>query len=201
MADAATAAKLRFLNASAHRYVTIAPATSAHLMLRRNSEVADSGIALKEDERSRACKACGSVLVPGRTSRRRIVSEGVYLRKAHSKKHHGRNKVEKRSKFVRTDCLVCHRFEKKPLERSPVSHSQKGSRSKAQPMPLALAKAGVSNQASPRSPKPATTNASSKQRAKARKHGGLQAMLEKSKASSTPSPGFGLGLMDLMKQA
>lgn len=47
MADVATAAKLRFLHASAHHYATIAPATSAHLMLRRNSEVADSGLSLR----------------------------------------------------------------------------------------------------------------------------------------------------------
>lgn len=201
MADAATAAKLRFLHASAHHYATIAPATSAHLMLRRNSEVADSGLILREDERNRACKACGSVLIPGRTSRTCIVSEGGTRSKAHSKEHHGRNEVEKRSKFVRIDCFLCHRFEKKSLERSTISRSQKGSKSKAQPTPLALAKAGASDPASPRFPKPATINASSKQRAKARKHGGLQAMLEKSKASSTPSSDFGLDLMDLMKQA
>jgi cullin-associated NEDD8-dissociated protein 1 len=201
MADAASAAKLRFLNASAHHYATIAPATSAYLMLRRNFEVADSGISLREDERGRSCKGCESILVPGRTSRTSIVSEGGTRSKAHSKKHHARTEIEKRSKFLRTDCLVCHRFEKKPLERSTISRSQKGSESKAQPTSLALAKAGASDPASPRSLRPATTNASSKQRAKARKTGGLQAMLEKSKASSTPSSDFGLDLLDLMKQA
>lgn len=44
-----------------------------------------------------------------------------------------------------------------------------------------------------------SANLSSKKRAKARKQGGLQAMLEKAKQAEAHSSGFGLDLMDLMK--
>lgn len=200
MADVATAAKLRFLNASAHYYSTSAPATSAHLMLQRNLEVADNGLVLREEEGDGSCRACGSILIPGRTSRTSIVSGEVSKSKARSKKHRGEREVEKPIKFMKTDCLVCHRFEKKPLQPTDSSIKKSG-KATAQPTPLTVTRAGVTDPASPQSLKPATTNASSKQRAKARKHGGLQAMLEKSKASSIPSSGFGLDLLDLMKQS
>ena len=201
MADAATAAKLRFLNASAHHYLTSAPATSTHLMLQRNLEVADNGLVLREDEGSRSCRACGSILIPGRTSRTSIISDGVSKNKARSKKRSAEREVEKPIKFVKIDCLVCYRFEKKPLQRPTDSSVRKSGKATAQPTPLTVTRAGVTDPASPQSLKPVTTNASSKQRAKARKHGGLQAMLEKSKASSIPSSGFGLDLLDLMKQS
>ena len=173
MADVATAAKLRFLNASAHHYSTSAPATSAHLMLQRNLELADNGLVLREEEGDGSCRACGSILIPGRTSRTSIVSGEVSKSKARSKKHRGEREVEKPIKFVKTDCLVCHRFEKKPLQRPTDSSIKKSGKATAQPTPLTVTRAGVTDPASSQSLKPATTNASSKQRAKARKHGGL----------------------------
>ena len=48
--------------------------------------------------------------------------------------------------------------------------------------------------------KPVSTNNSSKKRAKTRKQGGLQALLEKSKENCNSSSGPGLDLMDLMRQ-
>jgi hypothetical protein len=58
-------------------------------------------------------------------------------------------------------------------------------------------------QLAPRTPGSALANASSRKRAKFRKQGGLQALLAKSKEADTrgSAVGFGLDLLDLMKEA
>jgi hypothetical protein len=54
-----------------------------------------------------------------------------------------------------------------------------------------------------KAPSSALANASSRKRAKIRKHGGLQALLAKSKEAGSHSSGggFGLDLLDFMKKA
>ena len=191
MAIEAMEAKIRFLDASACHYAVVAPATSAHLMLQRNSEAADNFVAL-QIEGSRVCRACGTILIPGSTSRTSIVREKATKTRIHSKEHGEDGRTGTPAKWLRVDCLKCHRYDKKPLQPSGLS---------AQTAPSVSGSANKTPSDMTQSARVGTASAGSKQRAKARRHGGLQAMLEKTKGSVNSSPGFGLDLLDLMKQS
>ena len=191
-------AKIKFLDAAACHYSVIAPATSAHLMLQRNSEAAVNPTPVEE---GRACKACGTILIPGSTSRTSIVHEKATKNTIHSKKHPKDDPAGIPMKFVRFDCLVCHRYERKPLQGSRGPNIKKPSVSHTRTVPSVSGFADKRLSEMPQSARVGTTSASSKQRAKARKHGGLQAMLDKTKVSANASPGFDLDLLDLMKQS
>ena len=190
-------AKIKFLDAAACRYSMIAPATSAHLMLQRNSEVADNSIPV---EGAATCRACGTILIPGSTSRTSIVHAKATKTKVRFRKHGKDDGAGALIKFVRVDCLICQRYERKPLQVSGGTNIKKPSVSNTRTVPpVRFANEEPSDR--PQSARVGTTSASSKQRAKARKHGGLQAMLEKTKVSASSSPGFGLDLLDFMKQS
>lgn len=200
MAIEAMEAKIKFLDASACYYSVIAPATSAHLMLQRNSEAADNSVPL-QIEGCRACRACGTILIPGCTSRTRIVREKATKTRIRSREHGRDNRAGTLIKSVRVDCLICHRYEKKPLQDSDGTNIKKPSVLDTRTVPSVSGSADKEPSDMPQAARLGTPSASSKQRAKARKHGGLQAMLEKTKASGTSSSGFGLDLLDLMKQS
>ena len=196
MADMAAEAKLRFLHASAHLYSITAPATSAQLMLQRQIDGAGDPKPKSIDGSSSACKACGTVLIPGWTSNTSRIDKRA-SKVANSKspaEKHARGKLSPISeKHVRVKCLACHRFEYTPLQKSKTSsNSEKAN---------ATSRATRSSDAKPnQDPEASHLPKASKRRERARKHkGGLQAMLEKSKAPTAPS-GFGLELLDLMKQ-
>ncbi len=191
---------MKFLDASACHYLVIAPATSAHLMLQRNHEAADNSLPLQV-EGSRACSACGTILIPGSTSQTSIVHEKATKTKVRTKKHGKEDRAGTPTKFVRVDCLICHRYEKKPLQGSSGTNIKKPSVRNTRTVPSVSGFADKEPSDMPQSARVGTASASSKQRAKARKHGGLQAMLEKTKASVNSSPGFGLDLLDLMKRS
>ncbi len=193
-------AKIKFLNASACHYSVIAPATSAHLMLQRNSEAADNSVPLRVDG-SRACRACGTILIPGSTSRTSIVHEKAIKTRIRSSRHGKDDRAGTPTKSVRVECLICHRYEKKPLQDSSGTNIKKPSVSNTRTVPSVSGFADKEPSDMPQSARVGTASASSKQRAKARRHGGLQAMLEKTKVSANSSPGFGLDLLDLMKQS
>ena len=200
MAIEAMEAKIKFLDASACHYSVIAPATSAHLMLQRNSEAADISIPLQV-EGTRACRACGTVLIPGSTSRTSIVCEKPTKTRIRSRELGKHDRAGTPMKSVRVDCLICHRYEKKPLQGSGGTNTKKPSVLNTRTIPSVTGSADKEPLDMPQFARVGTASASSKQRAKARKHGGLQAMLEKTKASVNSSPGFGLDLLDLMKQS
>ena len=191
MAIEAMEAKTKFLDASACHYAVIAPAISAHLMLQRNSEAADNSVPLQL-EGSRACRACGTILIPGSTSRTSILREKATKTRIHLREHGKDGRAGTPVKWLRVDCLICHRYEKKPLQPPGL---------KAQTAPSVSGFANKKPSDMTQSARVGTASAGSKQRAKARKHGGLQAMLEKTKASANSSRGFGLDLLDLMKQS
>lgn len=191
-------AKIKFLDAAACHYSLIAPATSAHLMLQRSSEASDNPVAV---ERSSACRACGTILIPGSTSRTRVVHSDSTKNKVPTKKSVKNDRAGTRNKLVRIDCLICHRYERQPLQGSSGPNVKKPSMLNARTVPSVRGFAAKEPSDMPQSARVGTASASSKQRAKARKHRGLQAMLEKTKVSANPSPGFGLDLLDLMKQS
>lgn len=202
----AAEAKMRFLDASARHYASSAPETSAHLMAQRNMEAAESGISLNKTQSSGSCKACGSILVPGWTSWTSIITKDGKVKqlKVGSKKMARSNLP----KYLRVDCLICYRYEERPLQglkptsKHPlkIPHKEASIGSELRQPCSQTADSSAASTSHMQVSEPLATNASSKKRAKARKQGGLQAMLEKSKASTGPSAGFGLDLLDLMKQ-
>lgn len=199
MADAAAEAKLRFLHASGHLYSASAPATSAQLMLQRHIEIAGNSRPKSIDGPSLSCKACGTVLIPGWTSQISRFDKQV-SKMASSKpgsKKRKRSKLSTRpEKCVRVQCLACYRFEDKPLQKAKTSSYGRVAKATLQATSSSDTKPNPDPGSSPldKSTKP------SKRRERVRNHKkGLQAMLEKSKAPAAPS-GFGLDLLDFMKQ-
>lgn len=196
MAEAAAEAKLKFLHASGHLYSATAPATSAQLMLQRHIEIASNARPKSNDGSSSSCKACGTILIPGWTSQISRVDKGASRTtdlKPGSKKHARGKPSLIPEKYVRVKCLACHRFEDTPLQKS-----KSGSHSTAK---ATMSSSGAKPNLDPGSiPLDKPTKASNR-RERTRKHkSGLQDMLEKSKISTAPSSGFGLDLLDLMKQ-
>lgn len=206
MPNEAADAKIRFLEATARHYASSAPETSAHLMAQRNIEAADNGLSPSRNQSNGSCKGCGSILLPGWTSRTSIIRKGGKVKVQSKKKP--RSNASDLDRYLRVDCLICYRYEERPLQglkpksKHPLQISSEqalvGSGPQQPPSQIHDSSAASADQA--QASKPLATNTNSKKRAKARKPGGLQAMLEKSKASTGPSSGFGLDLMDLMKQ-
>ena len=210
MTSAPLTARLRFLDASARHYSTLAPATSAHLMLEAITVATDPENTPPKGVNSKAaCGACGTIRIPGVTSRTTIVDLKKPTKGSLKKKKKGQlSNTSKRPvvKQVVVECLRCHRKTITPLQPS------RGYRLRQRETPDPTRGSGV-KPAEPRSSslstvanpaqlseKPVSSNSSSKKRAKTRKQGGLQAMLEKSKGSASSPSGFGLDLMDFMKQ-
>lgn len=200
MVDEAAGTRLKFLHASGHLYSATVPATSAQLMLQRQIEIAGNTRSKSNDGSTLFCKACGTILVPGRTSQVSRVDKRA-SKLASSKpgsKKHPRGKVSPiAEKCVRVKCLACHRFEDITLQKSRTSRNSKTAKATLQATSSSDAKPNQGPEASLLD-KPSQAN---KRRERARKHkSGLQAMLEKSKGSAAPSSGFELDLSDLMKQ-
>ena len=200
MVDAAAEAKLRFLYASSHLYAVTAPATSAQLMLQRHIDIACSARPERNNGSSSSCRACGTVLIPGwtsQTSRRDKPTSKAADPKAGPKKHTRGKSSSGSENYVRVECLACHRFEDTPLQRTKTSNSSRTTKATSHAMSSSEAKPKLDPDPSPLD----TPSKASKRRERVRKHKtGLQAMLEKSKAPAPSSSGFGLDLLDLMKQ-
>lgn len=200
MVDTAAEAKLRFLHAAGHLYSATAPATSAQLMLQRHLEMAGSAGPKGHDGSSSSCKACGTVLIPGWTSQISRVDKRASKManpKPGSKKHTRAKRSPIADKYVRVKCLACHRFEDTPLQKSKPSSNSETAKATSQATSSSDAKLQLDPESSPLD----NSSKASKRRERARKHkSGLQAMLEKSKLPAAPSSGFGLDLLDFMKQ-
>ena len=200
MADAAVEAKLRFLLASGQLYSATAPATSAQLMLRHQTEIAGTARPTSNDGSSLSCKACGTVSIPGWTSQVSRVNKGqsrMVNPKSRSKKRTKGQRSAHPETYTRVKCLACHRFEDTPLQKTKTNRNKE--REKSTLLATSPLNA-VSNLDPESSPTEKSTKASGR-RQRARKHkSGLQAMLDKSRGPATTTLGFGLDLMDLMKE-
>lgn len=200
MADVEAEAKLRFLYASAHLYSITAPATSAQLMLQAHIEKAGKTRPKIINESSSACQACGTILIPGwtsSTSRLDKRASKVSNPKAGAKKHARGKFAPIAGKYIRVKCLACHRFEDTPLQKSKTSSNAEKAEATSRTTRSSDPKPNLELESTPLDkPLKASTR-----RERARKHkSGLQAMLQKSKSPAAPSSGFGLELLDLMKQ-
>ncbi len=205
MMPPSTQARMKFLAAAAYFYSSTAPATAAHLMRECHHVATGNEIALKQSESNRACQACGTIAIPGWTLRTSILHSPRSKKPRAKLRKQGPDARRQSQKIVISKCLACHRSVKTPLmPKNPVGVSRgKGSGGARVPLPESQpmenkSDRGISSEQETQQ-QPPSANLSSKKRAKARKQGGLQAMLEKSKAMPTQSSSFSLDLMDLMK--
>ena len=201
MASAAAESRQKFLKASAEYYASLVPAISAHLMAQRGVEEAEYGSIAHKHKSHAICKACGTLLVPGWNSRTTIATspDPTGHKRSRSKKN-PKGDISKREKNIRITCMACRRYEEVPLAPTR-SHRENVRRITTSEQASSATVRSPSLSTVPQAPsKAANVNASSKKRAKSRKQGGLQAMLERSKVSVDPSSNFGLDLLDLMKQ-
>lgn len=191
-------ARAKFLSHAAQHYAHGSSSMSAHLILQRNTHHHEAAKRNQSDQ-FQSCQACGTILVPGVTSKVRTESSQQpdnYSRKSkaqHNAKSLGAGSVRK---CIKTTCLACHRYEKAPLE--PLKPTKR--QSLTRPVTRPDESMSLSNPRSGKLEKPSNANQSSKQRARVRKQGGLQTLLQKSKQESSSQAGTRLGLMDLMKQ-
>lgn len=206
-------ARLKFLDTAAQFYSSTAPATSAQLMRERQDFVADNNIKLREAEVRGSCQACGTIATPGSTSQTCIVFEPIKSGKSRSqrRKHgvHGDTAQiaqdgGKIDKIAIRKCLACHRSTRTPiLLPSKPSVGNVGRRPQAASQPDFLPGRAIKLEGCPVENKayqqPSLANSSSRKRAKARKPGGLQVMLDKYKATQNQPSSLGLDLMDIMK--
>lgn len=210
-------ARLKFLDAAAHLYLTTAPATSAQLMRERQDFVVDNDIKLREAEVRGSCQACGTISIPGSTSQTSISIDSTKSSKSRSQRRkrggndhtariaQGRGETQK---IVIRECPACHRSTRipmllpsKPSERNTGRQSKPQSALQPDSLPSKVEKlegGPLEDEAPHQRP---SSNSGSKKRARARKPGGLQAMLDKHKATQAHSSDFGLDLMDIMKSA
>ncbi|PQE33190.1 RNAse p rpr2 rpp21 snm1 subunit domain-containing protein [Rutstroemia sp. NJR-2017a WRK4] len=184
-------ARLRYLNETAHYLATSAPATSKHLMSQCNSLMFEAEIEQPEPQSRRSCLACGTIITSGWGGVAKVqpTASRKKSRKQESKKPSSREKS-----MVYT-CASCFKTTRHRLEPAPPISRAK----KAALPPVSVSKPVATALNNPSAPS-ANANANSKKRAKTRKLGGLGALLANKKASEARSSGFGLDLMDLMKQ-
>ena len=191
-------ARNRFLDAAARSYAVDHPATSAHLMTQRNEDSNSLRRPLVRDSAITRCSACGTLVIPGVTSKTILRNAGPdrKVKRKNNLNRRGGETTEqehKKDMLLIVECLRCHRHMRRPIDTPRQPRDKRYAAAEGigkTSLPETSAKNAVE--------KLVKDNAQSKQRAKARK-GGLQALLDKSKQDSSPSRG-NLDLMDFMKQ-
>jgi len=184
--------RVKFLKEAAQLLYVTSPTSSATLGAARNKlqEERDADIEATAKEwnalRRELCGACGNLMIPGWTCE---VTRELRLKEPTDKKTDD-TKNSRKEKDLVYSCLRCHRRTVQPLPLAPTKRSRKETRSmkvhRTDPVASASGMADKNKEVK-------SANASSKQRAKARK-GGLQALLAKNKTQSR-----GLDLMDFMQ--
>ncbi|KAE8333850.1 hypothetical protein BDV39DRAFT_2053 [Aspergillus sergii] len=182
------APRLGFLKDTASSLDSLSPSTAAHLMTVHNKIFLDESRPLSQRQQEASCGACGSIRAPEST-----------------KTIHIKKKIIKRSSAASDGaivykCLRCRRRTVKPSRKEPVrpNASSKIAAAIDSTPPTALtAVQQQPNSTETKHTSKTADNASSKKRAKARKQGGLQALLaskQQSRASSS------LDLFDFLQQ-
>ena len=188
-----------FLERAAQSYASQVPSISAHLMHQAANRPEDTKA---PKNRLRSCQACGTILNPDLTSKTSVIrtqKSGPALRKARGPNiGEGVSVSSKMQKYVKVECLVCHRYEKSKIDATPPRLDRHKNVSSRKPeMRSHQALSGITRELGADT---TSANKNSKTRAKARKQSGLQAILDKSKQAARTETGTDLDLMDLMKQ-
>lgn len=191
MADSVQDIRSTFLDSSARFYSYISPSTSAYLMQqkRQNTTIETSkAVAVGTSD---VCASCDSLILPGLNSRCTISHSRSARRAMHKKKAKG---IEASQQYLKVECLVCHRYTKRPLEKQKAhGRTRRTTKTTKGSVIEETNTCGTADTAI------ATPTPTRKQRKRNRTQGGLQAMIEKSKQASKPSGNFDMDLMDFMK--
>jgi RNase P subunit RPR2 len=213
MALGSVVSRLRYLDGAAHLLSVASPAVSAQLLFQYNKIASENELDSSDARKRSVCGACGNIMVPGWTCHVRSQSTGskrVSKKSLRKRRSSGRPRTtapgsvpgaggsEMKGLEMVYECRVCGRATRQTSPKKPPS--RRPARNTA-PMTSPSTPAKHLGVDAMESPRPASTNASSKRRAKARKQGGLQALLAKRKEGVEQTGDFGLDLMDLMKQA
>ncbi|KAI9667546.1 MAG: hypothetical protein M1821_000362 [Bathelium mastoideum] len=201
--------RMTFLHQSAHLLALSSPAVAASLESECESLARVAEIELPADRREQVCGSCGNILITGGLS-------NLFARNAEGPRRKGASatapsrKVKENGKRLALECSRCSRktflhsdriyTHGKPQGPTP-KEAKRGTPAGAISSDSKTSERGVKpSSISPLpaiEPRPNTgATASRKQRAKARKRGGLQAAIDRSRAGND----FGLDLMDLMKE-
>lgn len=202
MATANTSQRLRYLNKSAHILNNASPAVSAQLMSQFYKVAFDNEIDISDAQKREACGGCGSLLIPGWTGSVSMAGkDSSKKRQYQAPKTTPSPVVEEKSQpdnEMIYACSTCGRETRQVVARRPKTQVQP-SQSRivnSDGQLLDLPKGALGDVS-----KSKATNTSSRRRAKARKQGGLRALLSKKQAqtNSNQSKDFGLDLMDILK--
>lgn len=199
MPDPGLDARIKFLDESARLLQGTAPGTSAHLMHERNIVAEEYEKPLRKAQLKDICKACGTILIPDITAKIEIIDPRAVMRK---RRRNAPQIVASEQRF-KTECLACRRVTRTPPQLSQRQEVKKPAKSTVSIESLETPASKDESWSIPARieiEKPVSVNTNSKKRAKARKRGGLQALLEKSKRTAMRSSGPGLDLMDFMKE-
>jgi ribonuclease MRP protein subunit SNM1 len=192
--DPATAARLRYLNDSAHLLAYSAPSTAAFLQSRYNKVLEDEGESVPDARNREICGACGfnmlwnPIYLPAK-----LEPESKKQKKRQQKAHDATDEVKKRVLL----CRMCH---SKTQFNLPIARRTRRAAKFNISLPAAAPSTPAAAILNPPGKASSERGGSTRKRAKGRKQQSLQAMLAKSKAEAAAmQPGFGLDLMDLMK--
>ncbi|KAK1147768.1 hypothetical protein N8T08_000281 [Aspergillus melleus] len=186
--------RLNFLKDAASHLRAISPSTAAHLMTVHNHIFLDECRPLNQRQQETSCGACGSTRNPQTT-------KTIHIRKNKSLQRASAAKGIAAHGATVYKCLQCRRRTVKP-SRMEAARPKVATKPKLETQqPASLGGSPVKqapDAAEVNQPVKAADNASSKKRAKARKQGGLQALL--ASKQKTQSNSSSLDLFDFLQQ-
>ncbi|KAH0541310.1 hypothetical protein FGG08_004234 [Glutinoglossum americanum] len=212
MAPDSVVPHLRYLNDAAHLLSIESPAVSAHLLSQYNKLTFEGELNPSDARKRSVCGACGNIMIPGWTChvRRKGEESRRSLRGPPTKgpKSESRGaapgpalQTDKVEMKVEYECRLCGRTTRQILpKKPPLKRPARLAALSSVPSRLMASPSTLTRNSDLDAAKPIPANASSKKRAKARKQGGLQALLAKKKEEGEQVGDFGLDLMDLMKK-
>ncbi|KAL1857779.1 hypothetical protein Plec18167_001819 [Paecilomyces lecythidis] len=208
MALAESAPQLNFLRDSAQFLSSQSPSTSAHLLAVHNRILYEQLRPLNNRQHETLCGACGSLRTPETTKRIEIKEKSVRSKAQKSSVAKPAASQDASQGAVVYKCLRCHKRAVQPIRKQTARRT-------IQSVPVAASQPAVSptasstNKTAPQqapeamtrgdSTKTTSENANSKKRAKARKQGGLQALLA-SKQRTQSQTSSSLDLFDFLQQ-
>ncbi|OHW94055.1 RNAse P Rpr2/Rpp21/SNM1 subunit domain-containing protein [Colletotrichum incanum] len=181
-------AHLSYLNDAAHLLRTSAPESSAYLMNHHNELMFLNDVEQNDVRRQHVCGACGHIMIPGQGSTLKLEPEKALKNKRRGiKLRDPKAKVEPQRRAGTRKLFNCGNCSRTTKVSFPPPPPVVRRRAKPEQAPV-----GKGHQTSTAElAKPATSNSSSKKRAKNRK-AGLQALLSQAKTSSSGSRNLSL---------
>ncbi|KAL1971343.1 hypothetical protein VTN77DRAFT_295 [Rasamsonia byssochlamydoides] len=197
--------RLNFLRNSASFLSSQSSSTAAHLIAVHNRILHEDFKPLKPRQHENFCGACGSPRKPEYTKIIKIRPKGKARASQLPSKETGRST---QGGAIVYKCLRCHKRTVQRLQQQNAKSQKPSSTPMTPPVSTSTETSEKSSSqpvsetpAVPAVPKSTAENASSKKRAKARKQGGLQALLaSKQRSQSANSSASSLDLFDFLQQ-